>query len=104
MIPQVASCANPAPLPRRTRRKNGFKPIAVSQFPDELVYRLCRVLRALPARFEGDAGVQVGELLLVRRSPHQGAPRSYWIEEEDGRIRAVITEDMFERDVEVLHV
>jgi hypothetical protein len=99
MIPQSSSVAN---SPGRKRRAAGFKPIPVSKFPDEQVFRLCRVTRTLPGRFHGDAAVPAGVLVMVRRSPHRDAPRSYWVETEHGLVLAVITEAMFERDLEVI--
>lgn len=72
------------------------KPIPVSVLPDEVVYRLyvCR------RRVEGIFGLRVcpGERVSIRRSPHATAARSYWVEDEDGTLLAMVGEDSLRKD------
>ena len=74
------------------------QPVPVSKYPDEILTRAYRVRRRLPGRFESPA-VESGSVVYVRRSPFTNAPRSYWIENADGHLLAVVSEDMLRQDL-----
>lgn len=68
------------------------KPIPVSDLPDEIVDRVYIVRKAISGPWHDSPALKVGKKVNVRRSPHLNAPRSYWIEETDGSLLAVVTE------------
>jgi hypothetical protein len=67
------------------------KPVSVSQLPDEIVVRPYKVKKMIPGLFDRE-NVRSGRIVNVRRSPFVNSPRSYWIEETDGRLLSILTE------------
>lgn len=67
------------------------QPVSVSQLPDEIVVRPYKVRKKIDGVFDRTP-LQRGQVVNVRRSPFLNSPRSYWIEETDGRLLAILTE------------
>lgn len=67
------------------------KPVSVSQISDEIVVRPYKVRKKVEGVFD-KAELKRGDVVNVRRSPFVNSPRSYWIEETDGTLRAILTE------------
>lgn len=81
-------------MPRRSHQ-----PVPVSPLPGELVYRAYSNTRPLPGLFDAP-DVPTGTLLFVRRSPYLSSARSYWIEDTEGTLLALMREERVRKELQ----